>query len=301
MKNILELIKKTITQEPSSLLYQISIIAIAKNEENYLIEWIAYHKLIGIDHFYIADNSSTDGTRNLLHKLEKIGIVTLVDWPVKKQAQPQWYNYARQHYLHETKYMMFLDLDEFLMDEEASKIKQTLLQLLEKKDTGAVAINWRVMGSAGIRHKNSELVLKKFNMSSRRNRIVNQHVKSIIKPAAVESMSAHTAVLKSGYQYLLSNGSKAQFINNTPVSGRSTHIEETPLKINHYVIKSLEEFIEYKQNRGSAIRGESAIKDMDYFNNHDINDEEFNLPEKTLNQLRAVISELELNISLYNN
>lgn len=287
--------KKFLAPQPT---YQLSIVAIAKNEINYLLEWIAYHKLIGVEHFYIADNSSTDGTRELLAKLQQVGIVTFIDWPIKKKAQCQWYNHVRKKYFHETKYMIFIDLDEFLMSKKIHEIKKTILSLLEKEDTGAIAINWRIMGSAGIKHENSELVLKKFNMSSKKDRIVNKHFKSIIKPAAVKSMTAHAALLKKDYKYLLSNGSETQFINNTPTSGRTVTVTDTPITVHHYVVKSLEEFIKFKQNRGSAIRGEAAVKDINYFNNHDINDEEFKLPTDLLSQLEIVINKLNLDIAL---
>lgn len=49
--------------------YTTSICAIVRNEARYILEWIAYHKAVGIDHFYIYDNQSTDETTDILIRL----------------------------------------------------------------------------------------------------------------------------------------------------------------------------------------------------------------------------------------
>lgn len=37
--------------------YSVAIVAIARNEGQYINEWIEYHASLGFDHFYIFDNS----------------------------------------------------------------------------------------------------------------------------------------------------------------------------------------------------------------------------------------------------
>jgi hypothetical protein len=44
----------------------IGIAAIVKNELPYLIEWIAFHRASNVNRFFIANNNSTDGTKELL-------------------------------------------------------------------------------------------------------------------------------------------------------------------------------------------------------------------------------------------
>jgi Glycosyltransferase family 92 len=61
--------------------YGVSICAIVRNEARYILEWIAFHKAIGIDHFYIYDNQSTDGTTDILLRLQAAGLVTRISWP----------------------------------------------------------------------------------------------------------------------------------------------------------------------------------------------------------------------------
>ena len=40
--------------------YNVSACAIFQNEAPYLKEWIEYHRLIGVEHFYLYNNGSTD-------------------------------------------------------------------------------------------------------------------------------------------------------------------------------------------------------------------------------------------------
>ncbi|QVV62182.1 glycosyltransferase family 2 protein, partial [Leclercia sp. Colony189] len=42
------------------------VAAIIKNEMDALLEWIAYHRVVGVSGFIIADNGSNDGSRAFL-------------------------------------------------------------------------------------------------------------------------------------------------------------------------------------------------------------------------------------------
>ena len=57
------------------------IAAIVKDEFAGLLEWIAYHRVLGVTGFIIADNGSRDGSRELLSALARLGIVTVLDQP----------------------------------------------------------------------------------------------------------------------------------------------------------------------------------------------------------------------------
>ena len=65
----------------------LAICAIVKNEHDYLLEWMAYHRLVGVDHFLIYNNSgdNDDGTTNLLSKLHQSGVAEVVAWPDREE------------------------------------------------------------------------------------------------------------------------------------------------------------------------------------------------------------------------
>ena len=54
-------------------LYDLTITAIFKNEGHYLKEWLDYHLLAGVEHFYLYNNDSTDNYKEVLAPyIEKI-------------------------------------------------------------------------------------------------------------------------------------------------------------------------------------------------------------------------------------
>ena len=53
----------------------IGICGIFKNECPYILEWVAYHRITGVDEIVVYDNCSDDGSSELLTALEKAGKV----------------------------------------------------------------------------------------------------------------------------------------------------------------------------------------------------------------------------------
>ncbi len=59
----------------------LSVCAIYKNEARYLAEWIEFHLLAGVEHFFLYDNNSTDDHRDVLAPYVRAGLVSVTDWP----------------------------------------------------------------------------------------------------------------------------------------------------------------------------------------------------------------------------
>ncbi len=119
--------------------YNLSICAVFKNEERYLREWIEYHRLIGVDHFYLYDNCSKDRSIDILIPYIREGLVTLIHWPDRIPEEnvsewalstqlPAYENVAKYRGLNATKWLAFIDVDEYLVPVEAN----TVLEILEK-------------------------------------------------------------------------------------------------------------------------------------------------------------------------
>jgi hypothetical protein len=51
------------------------------------LEWIAYHRTLGIEAFLLADNGGDDGTSALLQDLHSKRIVFRLDWIGQKYFQ----------------------------------------------------------------------------------------------------------------------------------------------------------------------------------------------------------------------
>ena len=58
----------------------LSVCAIYRDEEHYLREWIEFHRLVGVERFYLYNNLSVDDHREVLAPYVEAGIVTVTDW-----------------------------------------------------------------------------------------------------------------------------------------------------------------------------------------------------------------------------
>ena len=104
-----------IVKDTADKLYYLSVCAIFKNEGPILKEWIEYHLLVGVDHFFLYNNFSDDNYREILAPYIERGIVDLIDWPVP-QGQFPAYEDCWQKFRETTRWIALIDLNEFLCD-----------------------------------------------------------------------------------------------------------------------------------------------------------------------------------------
>ena len=122
--------------------YELAVCALFKNEADHLKEWIEYHKIVGVEHFYLYDNGSTDEYMKVLKPYIKEKVVTLVRWPdlVKKEEGkkltdwvlstqiPAYENAIVFHAKRRAKWLVFLDVEEFIVPEK----EDSILKILKK-------------------------------------------------------------------------------------------------------------------------------------------------------------------------
>lgn len=142
--------------------YSVSICAIFKDEARVLKEWIEYHKIVGVDHFYMYNNESSDGYYEILKPYIDEEIVTLIDWPGQKMQMPAYEN-CIEHYSKETDWMGFIDLDEFIVPIKYDSVQQFLNKYRKQP---AVLIYWKVFGSSGLYEQDdNKLLIEQFFMA----------------------------------------------------------------------------------------------------------------------------------------
>ncbi|CAM5221105.1 glycosyltransferase family 2 protein [Alishewanella longhuensis] len=96
---------------------KIAVAAIFKNERPYVLEWVAYHRLMGADQIIIADNFSDDGTSQLLEALHLAGIIIRIPYPRVGEEGPQAgaYNTVLRDFGSRFDLIAFIDADEFIV------------------------------------------------------------------------------------------------------------------------------------------------------------------------------------------
>lgn len=191
--------------------YHLSICAIFKNEAEWLQEWILYHhKVLGVEHFYLYNNESTDEYEAILKPFIEKGLVELYDWDSEtpdhlafgafmdapwNAAQIGAYNHClKRCALGISKWVAMIDIDEFIVPKRGIKSFYRLLDRAKKKHKGSVSIHWRMFGTSGVeRLEDGEFLTEKLLKRSRDIDPKNQTVKSIHRPEAVDFCIIHIA------------------------------------------------------------------------------------------------------------
>ncbi|WP_226662953.1 glycosyltransferase family 2 protein [Microbulbifer aggregans] len=253
---------------------RLGVAAIFKNECDYILEWIAYHQLIGVDRFFIADNVSDDGSSQLLEALDFLGVINRVYFPRVGETGPQApaYNYILRQYGGEVDLLCFIDADEFIANTNGLSLKENLSAFHAMEDAGALALNWRNFGSSGHKFKGEGLVIERFKQASRKDHPANCHIKTILKPGMVQRMNIHECILESG-RYYSPNLEPAVFEKGGACEPKTREVLYDRIRVNHYVVKSRQEHMLKKESKGSGAGSADRGKGEAYFKAHDLNDE----------------------------
>ncbi len=235
----------------------LSLVVIVFNEIEYIEEWLAYHFYIGVSHIYLYDNGSTDGLQDpegVLKKYLEKGLVTYIWWP-GKEMQLLVYNDALEKYQFDTKYMGFIDADEFLVPVKDMDLCEILDKAFQRSSKhlanfrahcGGIGVNWRVYGTSGHVEKPEGLVMENYKYRAADEHEENAHIKTICNPRVAKKFEfhPHTVTYKKGFYCTSENGSyipDAFFYDGIC----------RWLRINHYYSKSEEE-LQARLRRGKA-------------------------------------------------
>lgn len=233
--------------------FNIISVLIVKNEAQYLKEWIEYHRIIGIEHFVIYDNESTDNTRDLLNEYIQKGIVSYTLVKGAKQ-QMNCYEDAIARYRKITKWMSFTDVDEFIYMHNSNSLSEFLENY---RNSAGIGINWNMFDSNEHETRpNQGFVISNFTrcLLHKDDLSENRHIKTIVNPKLIHHFSnPHLPTVKFPQSLFKRNSIVTE--NQEKISIPLTKANSTSkIQINHYFSKSKEEYIK-KISRGRADNG----------------------------------------------
>jgi hypothetical protein len=215
----------------------VGVVAIVKDEADYLEEWLAYHLALRVDHFFIYDNGSTDGSAELLERFINHGLVTRLDWPLGG-GQLAAYNHSLRMFGAAARWLAYFDPDEYLVPLADDDIPSLLSRYA---DAAVLRVPRVEFGFSGHRAKPAGLTVDAYTGVGDvldMDPDLPPRVKSIVQPGAVSAVDIHLA-----------------FPADVPEPGQPTKTYEAELtgvvQLNHYYTRSFEEF-EAKRFRGSA-------------------------------------------------
>ena len=261
-------------------LYDLAVVAILKNEGHYLKEWLDYHLLAGVDHFYLYDNDSSDNQAKVAAPYIEAGLVDYIPFP-GKVMQYIAYNDAINRFKFQCRYMAFIDLDEFIFPKTNRRIVEVVDEILSgNPNASGLSMHWQIFGSNGQDKadysrgvlerftrrapKDFSYIIKKDDNPSLLYSVGNVFLKVIANPRHVKEAHTHYMIYFDDYFSVNEIGTK---LTQNP---GSAPIVAEKIAVNHYFTKSREEF-DLKHARGRAYSGDTWPED--YFKKHDRNEE----------------------------
>ena len=261
--------------------YDLAVVAILKNEGAYLKEWLDYHLLAGVEHFYLYDNESPDNQAEVVKPYVEAGLVDYFSLP-GDAMQFAAYNDAIKRFKFHCRYMAFIDGDEFIYPKVnwGGGISEVVDEILSKDPKAAgMSIHWQCFGTNGQeKADHSRGVLERFTRRAKSDWMIprknkpenidapgNCYVKVIANPRKINlNPSPHRMVYFPGNYIVDENAELSEGSRPTPITADK-------IVINHYYLKSREEFLA-KVNRGSAARIVMKKK-LEWFEQCDRNEE----------------------------
>ena len=271
----------------------LAIAAPVRGEAPYLLEWIAYHRALGIKAFLLADNAGDDEeTSKLLQTLHERRIIFRFDWRDQTRFQLKFYRQALGAARLFADGLFLIDVDEFLRPEAGRSVSQIAQKWLSDPSLGAVGLNWAIYGSSDRVQAGEGLVIERFTRRALQDFVVNRHTKTFVRVASCAGPSGnpHAMSLLSG-RYTDPRGDDIVWdtTRRDPV-GISTKVIWDVLRVDHFAVKSHEEFLA-KQARGNLIQPERNWGT--YFAVHDRNDVEDPIPSELVHRTKGEIGLLK--------
>ncbi|MBM7049751.1 MULTISPECIES: glycosyltransferase family 92 protein [Rhizobium] len=243
--------------EPRAGRHGIAIAACVKNEARYIEEWVRFHQAVGIRHFYIYDNGSTDDTCARLRNLLDEETLTIIPWAGRMQdaatstmlnGQVIVFAHAILNFGCHYRWMAFIDVDEFLLPKEARTVEEALEAV---GDFPNVSLPWHMFATSGheappagpltlnYTQRGADPMTRKENVSN---------FKCIVDPCEVTEVSVHQFQTRA-YEDLTANDAGQRFTRRARKSPE--FYSNRFLQLNHYYTKSRQELME-KLERGWA-------------------------------------------------
>ena len=230
---------------------KLSIMAIFKNEELYLEEWLQYHIKEGINHFYLYSNDKNMEKYNFLDKYQdKITIIPWINVKIKKHStvQRDAYTHCIKNYINECDFLLMLDIDEFLVSLLKNKKVIDIVNKFDKNKVKAVNLQRYNFGANGHVKKPYGRVMHNYKKHEK----ICSSYKAIANSKYINTTRRYYGVHDHPYKkmdgiifnsYFKYEEDDKNDIYIGPNKCNKNSVNEIPLVINHYYTKSQEEYL----------------------------------------------------------
>ena len=226
--------------------YKICICTVAKCENKYINEFIEYYKKYGVDKIYLYDNNDLNGENfDFLHNEKISKFIEIINYRGKKQPQREIYNKCYINNNKKCKWIIFIDIDEYIFLKTYFDIHIYLSQPKFNK-CDSIYLNWVIHTDNDLLYYDNRTLKKRFpKVNKDKNFCLGKSiVKGNFKNIKIKSVHTLDEKLKicDGFGKVIS---LKKFYCPAPDYEYNF--------IDHYQHKSTEEFIEKLNIKGDCV------------------------------------------------
>ena len=245
------------------------IVGCMKNEAPYIAEWIAYHRAIGVDNFLIYTNDCSDGTSEILDRMQQMGLLQHRNndgWKGNSPQQSALNKALKEPLIRDAEWIIHIDVDEFI---NVRCGNGTLDDFFDRvPDATNVAMTWRLFGHGGVTDLSDGFVIDQFEWCAPRFCPKPHTVwgfKTMFRNmGAYAKLSCHRPNklrqdLRDQVRWV--NGSGQDMTREAAEKGWRNSVKSIGydlLQLNHYALRSAESFL-IKRQRGRALHVDRSI------------------------------------------
>lgn len=137
---------------PEYMPVSLTAVLCVRNEAAFLLDWLAWHRSVGVDDFVVVSNVCEDGTDLMLDRLQAMGWLTHIrNAPPYGKGGIQFSGLKlakAAKAVQQAAWLLVLDIDEFVCVHVGERTLADLIAALP--EATAITLTWRVFGNGGV-------------------------------------------------------------------------------------------------------------------------------------------------------
>jgi hypothetical protein len=265
---------------------KLAVTSIQRNRNPWIVEWLAFHMLVGFNQFHVYAHKTNDGMQDTLLRLARHYPITAHAIEGDQSPQLQAYQHAWNTHGDAVDWMAFIDGDEFLFPTAHASMAEALASF-DAHDFSALAAYWMCYGSSGHLDEPAGLVMENYKRHSRPDFRMNSHVKSIVR-------GRQRIVTSASHVFQTDRGTvdeQLRPVNHGWMGAYAPSYER--LRINHYMVQSWQFFVQTKQNIGAPDANPNLVRPVSWYRECDRNECDDGVSWNYLIPLKLKVLELQ--------
>jgi hypothetical protein len=244
----------------------LAAVALIRAEQPFLEEWLEFHAMMGVEHFILYDNGLDKETERILAPYAESGLVTRIPWPnipglrVRRDdmhalsVQGLAYGNCVLRYGDRVDWLLKFDLDEFIYPvSEGHGSVAEVLNSLDRDALLGIRIPLMQFGSSGHVERPKGLVIEDY---TRCDEGLSHGTKSI---GNTRMLARRLLFDAHSFRYRPMRYLQGKLIGAPRVLSR--HATSKLLRINHYRLKSREDYLrKARLNRHGFLGGKETVE-----------------------------------------